>query len=177
MSKFDIKGPEQFLQPQKPTVYQEAKTTIVPNQITVSQTGLNIGEVGKAVANLGIAYTEMYNKDLYQRKQAAVDMELEIMQQNVKSQTSEGKIDAANEEVKKSGERLAKVLGYDATDPKAEMPTGLYGQLHTAVQKAMTSANYDIAAATRINKADIEATNFDIKMTERDIAEIGRAHV
>ena len=150
MSQFDTpRGPQVFLQPRTPAVYQEAKVYFPKPSVDVGYKGFDLGILGKAGEKLGVELIEAYNQQQVNKTASS----LESLQQRTArlvDQFSEVNdfdgVDLAYSEYK---EAARDILGFDPEDEEAGSMLGPYGKIASSARSFNANVDATVAKAKR----------------------------
>ena len=137
MSQFQIQGPQATLQPAKPIIYQESRTILPQQQITVTQ-GIDLGKIGQAAANLGIETVNVVNEHKAQVTEAAIRKQTFATDAALKLAAERGDWATYDAERTKFGDLVKINLGYDPnTDeqPVGKIPAAMLANTRSSIAK------------------------------------------
>jgi hypothetical protein len=137
MSQFQIQGPQAIVQPAKPIIYQESRTILPQQQITVTQ-GIDLGKIGQAAANLGIETVNVINEHKAQVTEAAIRKQTFATDAALKLAAERGDWATYDHERTKFGDLVKINLGYDPnTDeqPVGKIPSAMLANTRSSIAK------------------------------------------
>lgn len=169
MTQFQLQGPQAVLQPEKSTVFQEGRTILPQQQITISQ-GIDLGKIGQAAANLGIEAVSAVNDYKAQVTEAAIKKQTFATDATLKLAAERGDWTTYDAERSKFSKLVKQNLGFDPDkeeQPFGKVPAALLANTRSSL--ATWDNNKAIAQGEYKNLVELDNLQNFINLSEADI--------
>lgn len=150
MSQLDtLQGPQVFLQPRTPTLYQEGQVYMPRPSVTIGYRGFDLDVLGKAGAKLGTEIIEAYNQEQVNKSASALQSLQNKTAQLVDQWSEVNDFDGVDLTYAEYKQAARDILGFDPEDEEAGSMLGPYGKIAASARSFNANVDASIAKSKR----------------------------
>jgi len=163
-----LQGPGVFAQPVNPVVYQESQTYFPKPQVSIGFRGLDLGLIGKSIAQLGTQVVETYNEQQVNKTSNALEALQNKTGALIDQWSSVNDFDGVQMTYDEYKEAAKDILGFDPNDEEVGSMLGPYGKLAANARAFSASVDVDIEKKKRGWSDTIAYDNYESYMAREE---------